>query len=397
MRIAVLSPFVDRRHGTERALAELLQRLGRVDGFEIHLYSHEVDVPGLCHSPAESRTSTACVVFHRVPRFPKPHLLQFLFWLAANKLCRLRDSWFRHLRYDAVFSPGINALDADAILVHAVFHRLRELQGARSFGGLRDLHRSLYYGLMCFLERRVYRHGKLRLAAVSRHTSKQLQEYFDCKNVTVISNGVDTSQFSPAARIALRAQARAKLSYSTADRVLLLVGNDLRNKGLFVLLEALVVFPDLPWRLCVVGSDASPGFSSTLQKPPFSGRVFFAGETSDILFYYAAADLYVAPSLEDSFNLPALEAMACGVPVLVSTSAGISEHITDGVNGLLLCNPGDVGELSGALRRLFDDPGLASTLAANALSTADALSWDSHAKAICRWLTENYSAPRTSE
>jgi len=150
LRIAALSPFVDRRHGTERALAETLERLVRIHGYEVHLYSRRVQDLAVVSS-AHISTQPGIIW----------HLLRFLFWFAANRFCRLRDRWFRGIRFDAVFSPGINATDANLVLVHAVFHRLNELQGSRSSGGLRDLHRSHYYRLL----------RGWRTASIARRTS----------------------------------------------------------------------------------------------------------------------------------------------------------------------------------------------------------------------------------
>jgi len=58
-----------------------------------------------------------------------------------------------------------------------------------------------------------------------------------------------------------------------------------------------------------------------------------------VLSFYAAADAYVAPSLEDAFGLPILEAMACGLPVIASVQAGASENVLDGATGYLLRDP----------------------------------------------------------
>lgn len=389
MRIAVLSPFVDRCHGTERALAELLERLAGNHACEVHLYAQNVEHLAVTPFDKSSTESTALVVWHRVPKIPGPHLLQFLFWLTTNRLCRLRDELIRGIRFDAVFSPGINALDADVILVHVMFHCLKELQDAHPQSGLRGLHRSLYYRLLCFLENRVYRRSRLRLAAVSRHTATQLNHYFGRHDIDIVPNGVDLSHFSPGNRLALRAAARQKLGYSPEDVVLLHVGNDLRNKGLPVLLDSLHRCQYLPLRLCVVGSDASSDGAENVGSLQLQDRVTFAGETSEILAFYAAADIYVAPSLEDSFNLPGLEAMACGLPVVVSTRAGISEYLSDGVDSLLISEPENPSPLSEILSRLAQDPELRRNLGKNAVQTASRLSWDRHAEAIYKLLSAN--------
>ncbi len=382
MRIAVLSPFVDRSHGTERSLAEIVERLAKRHGHEIHLYSQRVD--NLQVTPFASREQNAGrrIFWHRVPRLAAPHLFAFLFWMSANRFCRLFDRWFRHLRFDAVFSPGINATDADLILVHVVFHRLRELQLERSSDGLRGLHRALYYRLLCFLENRIYRRKALRLAAVSGHTARQLTQYFGRSDAVVVPNGVDLSLFCPASRLALRDTTRQRLGYSPNDLLLLLIGNDWRNKGLPTLLEAMSRLNHLSLRLCVVGSDAAAEFLHQVQSLRLSDRVKFFPETSEILAFYAATDIYAAPSLEDSFNLPVLEAMACGLPVLVSLLAGISDYIADGVDGIILRDPGDPSALAGSLSLLLQQPELRRSLGENAARKAQQFSWDRQAAAI---------------
>ncbi len=70
-----------------------------------------------------------------------------------------------------------------------------------------------------------------------------------------------------------------------------------------------------------------------------SKHVTFLPPSPDVLKFYAAADAYVGPSLEDAYGLPVLEAMACGLPVLASSHAGVSEIIDDGINGIILRDP----------------------------------------------------------
>ena len=299
-----------------------------------------------------------------------------------NRACRLWDRWRRGVRFDVVFSPGINALDADLVQVHVVFQRLAELQRQRKESGLRALHRAFYYELLCFMERRVYRKPGLRLAVVSPHTAKQMAEYFGRPDVQITPYGVDLSHFSCAARVALREGARSNLHYSREDLVVLLIGNDLRNKGLAVLLETLERLRELPWKLCVVGSDATAEFQDIIQRMNFEKRVHFCPQTSDILSFYAAADIYVAPSLEDSFNLPVLEAMACGLPVIVSVKAGVSDFLTDGEDAMLLAEPTSADALEKILASLLQDRQLRDKLAGNGAAKAGTFTWDRHAELV---------------
>src|SRR5262249_2929840 len=109
-------------------------------------------------------------------------------------------------------------------------------------------------------------------------------------------------------------------------------------------------------------------------------RVTFLNPSPDVLQFYAAADAYVGPSLEDAYGLPILESMACGLPVIASTSAGASEIIKDEENGLLLRNPRDEKELAQLLRKLCVSRDLAQTLSESAERTAASESWEAHTR-----------------
>jgi len=217
------------------------------------------------------------------------------------------------------------------------------------------------------------------LAAVSKHTALQLEHYFGRRDVTVIPNAVDVNHFSSAAIAPLRVAARAQLHCLTNQTVLLLIGNDWRNKGLHALLAAMAQYKELPLRLLVVGCDEEAPFRAQAATAGLLDHVQFCPPVPDVRSFYAAADILVAPSLEDSFNLPALEAMACGVPVIVSRKAGVSEWLTHGFDALLLNNPENAAELAEAIRAVATGAQLRATLAANAVVTAGKFSWDDHA------------------
>lgn len=382
MRLTVVSPFIDRRHGTERAVAELIERLAGDHHCEIHLYSQRTEDLALS-SPEEPRSENkGRIVWHRVPSLPGPLLVQFLSWFLFNLLVRLWDRFVRGLRVDLVLSPGINCLDADVIIVHIVFHRLAELRKESLADGLRGIHRRLYYQMLCGFERRIYRNPDVRLAGVSRHTAAQLSHYFGRNDVAVIPHGVDTNTFSPETRNRRRANSRQLWQFVEGERVLLLIGNDWRNKGLPTLLEAAALCHDLPLRLLVVGQEDPSPFADMASRLGVSSRVAFAPHSREVLDFFSAADLYVAPSLEDSFNLPVLEAMASGLPVIVSACAGISDWIRDGVDGILLRNPRDATELASALRTLLRDPVAMRRIGETAVLTAASFTWDRHAAGI---------------
>lgn len=397
MRLAVVSPFVDRRHGTERALAELLERLARDYYCQIHLYAQRVEDLALGESPSP-KGQQGSITWHKVPAIPGPHLVQFLFWLFANAFCRWWDRCAHGLQVDLVFSPGINCLDADVVLVHALFYRLRELASGetnpRGMSGLfRRLHRRAYYSVLTWRERRTYTNPKVTLAAVSQRTAALLNEYFGRANIRAIPNGVDATHFSPTKRLSLRSEARSRRHFRESDFVLLLIGNDWRNKGLSTILTAMAACHEIPLRLLVGGQDATASyFFEKAKRLGLDNQCQWETSFVDAVTLYASADAYVSPSYEDSFGLPVLEAMACGLLVITSAFAGVSQIITDNVDGFILGDPNDEAALARRLREL-EEPELRLRIGENAAKTAQLYSWDRHAAALYELLSVANSRP----
>jgi glycosyltransferase involved in cell wall biosynthesis len=392
LRLAVVSPFVDRRHGTERAIAELLERLAGDYGCEIHLYAQRVEdlrvsdpeLPRVAHS-----TESGAIFWHKVPSIPGPHAAQFLAWIFLNGFLRWWHTAFRDASYDLVLSPGINCLHPDVVIVHALFHRLKELAREENevssgrAGFFRRIHRRIYYGLVTALERRTYNDPRVTLAAVSKRTAGLLKEYFHRENVCVVPNGVDTKHFSVAARLARRAEARQERSFREEDFVLLLIGNDWRNKGLLTILEAMSVPSLLPVRLLVVGNDIAEPFRARAVQLGLQDRCRWESSSPDVLDFYAAADVYLSPSREDSFGLPVAEAMSCGLPAITSVCAGVADYIRDGVDGFVLREPRDAQILSRLIERLQAEPDLRDKIGEAAAGAI--LEWDWNRNAAALW------------
>jgi glycosyltransferase involved in cell wall biosynthesis len=397
LRLAVVSPFVDRRHGTERALAELLERLARDYGCEIHLYAQrvedlQVNKPRSAQSAAS--TNSGCIFWHKVPSVPGPHVLQFLAWMFLNGFLRWWHSTLGGTKYDLVLSPGINCLHPDVVIVHALFHRLKELareekqDGSARAGFFRRVHRKAYYALLTALERRIYTDPKVTLGAVSKRTARLLKEYFRREDVSIIPNGVDTKQFSTAARHARRGEARRRRGFRDEDFVLLIIGNDWHNKGLTSILEAMSALPALQTKLLVVGNDNPELFHSRAEQLEVLDRCHWEISSPDVLDFYAAADVYVSPSREDSFGLPVAEAMACGLPAITSVCAGVAEYIHDGADGFVLREPHDAQSLSKLIERLQGEPDLRRKIGEAAATNALLWNWDRPAATVWELLKD---------
>ena len=392
MRLAVASPFVDRRHGTERALAELLERLARRERCEIHLYAQRVEDLPVAQPGDALPQGAGAIIWHKVAGVRGPHLVQFLAWLFLNRIQRWWDRRVHGLRFDLVLSPGINCFDADVILVHALFHRLQELakgedsSDSAKLSMFRRLHRRAYYGLLSAMERRIYGNARVSLAAVSQRTASLLSSYFHRQDVAVITNAVDTAQFSFSARLVRRAESRLRREIPENTFVLLLIGNDWCVKGLETVLKAVSSLQDLPILVIAAGDDSPDAFRERARSLAISERCRFEPSREDVLDFYAAADLYVSPSREDSFGLPVAEAMACGLPVITSVFAGVSSLLHDGEDSFILRDPQDSLTLARLIRMLCEQPELRSRMGQAAARASREWTWDRNATAVFQLL-----------
>ena len=183
--------------------------------------------------------------------------------------------------------------------------------------------------------------------------------------------GIDTRRFTPGPRdMALR----ARLTDGNPDELLVLyVGRHSPEKRLDLIRDPLASVPGA--RLAMVGG----GPSHEQLKRHFRGtRTTFPGfmRGEELVDAYRAADVFLFPSTTETFGLVALEAMACGVPVIAANTGGVLDIIRDGENGLLF-NPERPAEIGALLRRLQQQPALRERLAEQGLQHARSRSWQS--------------------
>ena len=155
-----------------------------------------------------------------------------------------------------------------------------------------------------------------------------------------------------------------------------------------VLLDALAHARDLPLNLIIVSREDPTSCRTLIGERGLEGRVKFVPPRNDIEFYYAAADAYVGPSLEDTFAQPPAEAMACGLPVIVSSANGTSEIMTHEANGLILTDPTDSATLASMIRRLYQDREFRDQLGAKAASTTLEYTWERNGRELVRIFEE---------
>jgi UDP-glucose:(heptosyl)LPS alpha-1,3-glucosyltransferase len=154
-----------------------------------------------------------------------------------------------------------------------------------------------------------------------------------------------------------RRAARIRLGLPLEGTCILFVGNDYRKKGLPVLIDALSKLPCYYYLAVVGNSSQIPPFSKRAETLGLQSRVFFLGSLNDINAAYLASNCLVHPTLEDTFAMVVLEAMAHGLPVVVSSPkyCGISQLLVNGQSAIILEDPLDSSELFSSIKQVNEN------------------------------------------
>jgi len=240
-----------------------------------------------------------------------------------------RAAW-RRQGFDLVQSheriPGCDIYRAG----DGVHRRWLEIRGARASAAARGaLALSPYHRYVCAAERAMFEHARLRAVICnSRMVREEILRGFriDPEKLHVIYSGIDLEQFNPGAAPAWRGSTRGEIGCGPRDTVFLFVGGGFARKGLDTAIEALAYANSQAFWLVVVGQDHDAArYEAQARRAGIAARVRFVGAREDVRPYYAAADCFVLPSRYDPFPNTVLEALAMGLPVIVSERCGAAE------------------------------------------------------------------------
>ena len=203
----------------------------------------------------------------------------------------------------------------------------------------------------------------------------------DPERVFVVPPGVDLATFHPMDHAA----ARREIGYGDG-RLLLFVGRLERLKGVEIAIRALALLRDRQHddvRLLILGEDSREGDESEKERLKaiatqmgVRDRVEFVGSVAhhELPFFYAAADVCVMPSYSESFGLVALEAQACGCPVVASGVSGLRSVVRDGVSGYLI-DAHDPAAYAERIGRVLEDREIAQQMGRRGSLLAQRFSW----------------------
>ncbi len=214
-----------------------------------------------------------------------------------------------------------------------------------------------------------------RLKAVicnSRMVRDEIVEHFGLPvdRLPVIYSAVDAAKFSPTTARADRDAHRRRLGIDAQATVFLLVGSGYERKGVAAALQALARVDGAT--LVVVGRESRMDrFERLARRHGVEARVRFVGPQQNPLPFYGIADVFVLPTLYDPLPNAALEAMACGLPIVTSTKSGAAELALASRCGLV-CRATDIDALAEHMRTLLD-PALRARLGGHAREGITAL------------------------
>jgi len=231
-----------------------------------------------------------------------------------------------------------------------------------------------------------------RVIAATSSEKNQLETHYglDPNKITVIPPGVDMHHFYPIPQD----EAKEAIGIPATDRMALFVGRIEPLKGLDTLINAMAIVRRTcksfrcPHYLVIIGGDpeedrekmsAEMGRLQRLcQDLGMDDMILFLGKRGQatLPYYYAAAEVVVMPSYYESFGMVALEAMACGTPVIASRVGGLAHLVQDGITGYFVPAQ-DPEALAEKLRLLFVDSELRARLGDQAARYAVNFCWES--------------------
>ena len=238
-------------------------------------------------------------------------------------------------------------------------------------------------------------------ATVAEKAQIQWLYQADVDKIGIIPPGVDLSRFYPIPED----EAKEVIGIPPCDQAVLYVGRIEPLKGIDTLIEAIAYIrangdpEELSFCLAIIGGDpdSTPDEQSAemrrlkqlCHRHGLDDLVTFLGKRDqDLLpYYYSAAEAVVVPSHYESFGMVALEAMACGTPVVASQVGGLAYLVQDGVTGYTVPSS-DVEALAGRLGDLLRDKDLRDQLGKQAAESAQKFSWE----IIARQIRDQYQA-----
>ena len=213
-----------------------------------------------------------------------------------------------------------------------------------------------FHQLILKLERNIFESSQCKkIIAISQMVKEDILENYQCppEKISVIYNGVDLQRFHPKNKNIYRESIRKKLKIPENSILILFVGSGFERKGLQYLLQSTKYIEKENWRLLLMGKGK---FEKFMRYAPANqrNRIIAKEPDPEIEKYYAAADLFILPSIYEPFGNANLEALATGLPVITTKYCGAANIIDSKINGLVIKDPYNPEEIAEKINYLFN-------------------------------------------
>ncbi|MCC7212494.1 MAG: glycosyltransferase family 4 protein [Candidatus Brocadia sp.] len=345
MKIAlVVYQFIKEKGGVESYVWNASRQLLGY-GYEVHIFAHRF-----------SQDQDKRLFFHHVPAFTFWSPLRYwTFAVNAPKIIKKSEIAFDLIHgFTQTLSQDIYRVGGGChwdYMMHT--YPLMQSRLGKMLMCLNPRHFSLLLLEKIILQKKCYK----RITCISEQCKKELIRHYHLSpdDIEIIYNGVDIRVFTPHNRRTYRDTVRAQYAIAPDDVLVLFVGSGFKRKGLRHAIIALSLMDtSQKVKVLVVGKGNIREYQRFAQKKGVLDKLFFAGVCKHIHEIYAAGDIFVFPSEYDAFGTACLEAMASGLPVIVSKTSGASEIVTHGEDGFIVNHPIDAHDIAKYLQTLLE-------------------------------------------
>jgi len=372
LKIAFVVHDYNRVFGHSRYVAELATRFKR--DHEVHIYANTVDEP-----------NPEGLTFHHVPAWRFSAIVGCLTFVAPA-------TFMVGSGYDIVHSQGLCGLRHNVATMHfcqpAWYAALKRMQGRLTWW------QKLSKSILTPLERWALCQTRTRrVIVISELMRADLLQCFGREDgVRLVYHGIDLETFHPRNRDRYRAEIRTSLNIAPSMCLALFVGN--LAKGAAVAIKATARVPGV--HLVLVSGSNARADKAVVEAEGVTDRVTFVSFTQHIERYFAASDVFLFPTLWEPYGMVISEAMATGLPVITSKTAGAAELITHDRDGWLTDDPWDVAAVTAGLQELAGDAARRQAMGSAARTTIEAYPWEAAAQRtmdVYREITEACPQP----
>ncbi|MFQ5716134.1 MAG: glycosyltransferase family 4 protein [Nitrospinales bacterium] len=369
IKLAVVRQRYAPHGGAENFSLEYIRRMADA-GHEVHVFSREW--APLTHPN---------IHVHKVPALRFNATVRFLsFAWSARKLLK-RDQFdliqsHERTLYQDIYRAG------DGCHKEWLERRMQYLSPLRNL----SIFLNPFHWVVLNIEKYIFAPGHYKkIVAISERVKRDIQKHYKVpgEDIVVIYNGVELERFKPENKAVYRGPVRQTLNVPEDALLILTVGSGFERKGLKFLIQSLSHLKCGDWRLLVIGKGNWRKVQGWAAARQVREKMIHLPLAREIEKYYAAADLFVFPSIYEPFGNANLEALASGLPVVVSKQCGAAEIVAHKRSGMILQDPGNSREIATHINYLLD-PAVRETMGREARKCAEGFASEKNTESMLR-------------